>query len=200
MHVTLYLSLVVFVIVSTISPGGATTVATASGAHFGFKRTIPFMIGIALGLATMGASSAIGLGSILIAMPSLKWLMKIVGSLYLLWLAWKTMQLGSPQLSRNLYKPTGVMGAIFLVWHNPKGWVMALSAAASFADLTHSPIILGAIIGSFFCIAALFSLSFWCSLGLLLSKCMKSDKQWNIFNFVLGAILSISIVPMWLYE
>src|SRR5580700_10348320 len=81
-------SLVLFVIVSTITPGGATTLATASGAHFGYRRSIPLMAGIAAGLASMAASAAAGLGTILLALPSLQFVMKTLGSLYLVWLAW----------------------------------------------------------------------------------------------------------------
>ena len=50
-------SLIVFVIVATITPGGATTLATASGTQFGFRRSVPLLGGIALGLASLAAIS-----------------------------------------------------------------------------------------------------------------------------------------------
>ncbi|MCA3917522.1 MAG: LysE family translocator, partial [Burkholderia sp.] len=62
-----YLPLMLFVIVSTVTPGGATTLATASGAHFGYRRSLPMMAGIAAGLASMAAAAAAGLGSMLLA-------------------------------------------------------------------------------------------------------------------------------------
>ena len=66
-----YLPLFLFVIVSTITPGGATTLATASGAHFGYRRSLPYVAGIAVALASMAAAAAVGLGSILMALPAL---------------------------------------------------------------------------------------------------------------------------------
>src|SRR5579872_1975634 len=91
-----FLPLVLFVTVSTITPGGATTLATASGAHFGYRRSMPFMAGIAVGLGSMAASAAVGLGSILLALPALQLAMKALGSLYLLWLAWTISRNGTP--------------------------------------------------------------------------------------------------------
>ena len=75
-----YLPLMLFVIVSTVTPGGATTLATASGAHFGYRRSLPMMAGIAAGLASMAAAAAAGLGSVLLALPTLQLAMKAVGS------------------------------------------------------------------------------------------------------------------------
>ena len=99
-----FLPLVLFVVVTTITPGGATTLATASGAHFGYRRSIPLMAGIAFGLASMAASAAAGLGGVLLELLSLQLSMKTVGSLYLVWLAWKIGRSGPPvftQILRN---------------------------------------------------------------------------------------------------
>jgi threonine/homoserine/homoserine lactone efflux protein len=193
-----FLPLILFVIVSTITPGGATTLATASGAHFGYRRSIPLMAGIAVGLASMAASAAAGLGSVLLALPSLQLAMKAIGSLYLLWLAWKIGRSGPPHLQANLAKPTSFLGGVGLLWHNPKGWAMTLGAAASFAALAGNPFQLGALLGCAFGIAAILSLSLWCAAGLLLARLLETEMQWRVLNVLLGVLLVISIVPMWL--
>ena len=197
MSATEFLPLALFVLVSTITPGGATTLATASGAHFGYRRSLPLMTGIAAGLASMAASAAAGLGSLILALPSLQLVMKLVGSAYLLWLAWKIAGSGPPHLSRSVGKPTSFVGAVWLLWHNPKGWAMTLGAAASFATLAGSPLRLGALLGTFFALGALLSLSFWCLAGLLLARLLRTDTQWRILNIVLGVLLAASIAPMW---
>lgn len=130
-----YLPLLVFVLVSTITPGGATTLATASGAHFGYRRSLPYMVGIAAGLASMAASTAAGLGGVVLALPGLQLGMKALGSLYLLWLAWRIGRSGPPHVAARLNKPAGFVGGLWMLWHNPKGWTMTLGAAASFAAL-----------------------------------------------------------------
>lgn len=192
------LPLFLFVVVSTITPGGATTLATASGAHFGYRRSIPLIAGIAAGLASMAASAAAGLGSILLALPSLQLVMKTIGSLYLVWLAWKMGRSGPPHLRGNLAKPTTFVGGLWLLWHNPKGWAMTLGAAASFAALADSPFQLGLLLGAAFGIAAISSLSLWCVAGLLLARLLKTETQWRSLNVLLALLLVLSIVPMWL--
>ena len=98
--------LTVFALVSTISPGGATTLATASGAHFGFRRSVPLMAGIAAGLASMAAAAAAGLAGLLLAEPSLQIAMRAVGSAYLIWLACKVGRSGAPRAGTSQSRPT----------------------------------------------------------------------------------------------
>jgi threonine/homoserine/homoserine lactone efflux protein len=66
------LPLLPFVVVATVTPGGATTLATASGTRFGFVRSIPMMLGVALGLALLAAVASLGLGRMLLALPALQ--------------------------------------------------------------------------------------------------------------------------------
>jgi threonine/homoserine/homoserine lactone efflux protein len=193
-----YLPLALFVIVSTITPGGATTLATASGAHFGYRRSLPLISGIAIGLGSMAASAAAGIGGIILAFPSLQIAMKVLGTLYLMWLAYKMTLSGSPRQQTAAARPTGFVSAIWLVWHNPKGWAMTLGAAASFAALSAVPWYLGMLLGMSFVAGATISLSLWCLAGLLLARLLKTDTQWRVLNFTLGLLLAVSIIPMWM--
>ena len=74
---------------ATVTPGGATLLATASGARFGLRRSLPLLAGIAAGLAAVVALAGAGLGSLLQAAPALQSAMRVAGSAYLLWLAWR---------------------------------------------------------------------------------------------------------------
>ncbi|MGM3274826.1 LysE family translocator [Ralstonia sp. 24A2] len=189
--------LVLFAVVSTVSPGGATTLATASGSQFGFRRSIPLMVGIAVGLASLAAGAAAGLAGLLLAAPSLLLVMKAAGSAYLLWLAWKVARSGPPNLNANAAVPITLLGGACLLWLNPKGWAMALGAAASFAMLASSPLQLAALLGTTFGLAALVSLSLWCAAGIVLARLLKTPRQWRVLNAALGVLLAVSIVPMW---
>ena len=190
--------LLLFAGVATITPGGATTLATSSGALFGFRRSLPLMAGIACGLASLAAAAAAGLAGLLQAAPSLQIAMKVVGSLYLLWLASKIGRAGRPDLSRDLSAPTSFVGGACLLWLNPKGWAMALGAAASFAALAGNPLHLAALLAGAFGLAATLSLSLWCVAGLLLARLLRTDRQWRVLNAALGVLLALSIMPMWL--
>ena len=120
-----------FAAVATITPGGATTLATASGARFGFRRSVPLMAGIAIGLASLAAAAAAGLAGLLLARPSLQVAMKGIGSAYLAWLAWQVGRSGPPRLGAGAAEPTGFLGGACLLWLNPKGWAMALAAVCA---------------------------------------------------------------------
>ena len=189
--------LVMFTLVSTLTPGGATTMATASGAHFGFYRSTPLILGIAFGLASMSAAAAAGLAGVLLAVPSLLLAMKALGSLYLLWLAYKVARSGAPNPRGGATRPTRFLGGVVLLWQNPKGWAMTLSAAASFAALTKGPGSLAIVLGLTFGIAAALSLSLWCLAGGALAQLLKTSRQWRVLNALLAALIVLSIVTMW---
>ncbi len=191
------LSLAVFTMASTMTPGGATTMATASGAHFGYRQTLPLMAGIAIGLGSMTAGAAAGLGAIIMNAPRFQMAMKVIGTAYLLWLAWRISRNGPPRQA-NVVRPARFLSGVWLTWHNPKGWAIALGAAASFADIASNPRILAAVLGLSFGISAILSLSLWCLAGLVLRRFLRTDRQWHLLNAGLGILLALSIAPMWL--
>lgn len=190
-------SLALFALVATITPGGATTLATASGARFGFRRSVPLMAGIAVGLGTLAAAAAAGLAGVLLAFPGLQTGMKIAGSAYLMWLAWQIAAAGRPTAGAGPQNPTSFLGGALLLWLNPKGWAMAFGAAASFAMLAADPLRLGLLLGLTFALSAGISLTLWCLAGLMLARLLRSDRQWRLVNAGLGLLLALSILPMW---
>ena len=198
MDVASHFPLAMFVLTSTITPGGATTLATASGLQFGFRRSLPLLAGICAGLATMAAVSAAGLSSLLIAAPQLHLAMKVAGTSYMLWLALKIARAAPRDAQRELAKPFGFLTAAGLLWMNPKAWTMCAGAAASFSVLAAHPLHFAALLGVAFSVASAISLSIWCAAGLLLARLMGTAQQRKILNRTLGFLLAASIVPMWL--
>jgi threonine/homoserine/homoserine lactone efflux protein len=189
--------LVLFALVSTSTPGIATTLSTASGAQFGFRRSVPLVAGSAAGLASVAAAGAAGLAGLLAAVPSLQLAMKVAGSLYLIWLAIKIGRSGPPNLDVAMATPNSFFGGAGIQWMNPKGWAMGLGAAASFAALANGPLQLALLLGAVFGFAAAVSLSLWCVAGTLLARLLKTERQWRALNIVLGLLLAASILPMW---
>ena len=86
---TLFFSMLGFLWVAAITPGPNNMLLTSSGANYGFMRTIPLMIGIMLGMQCILLLVAFGVGSLILLYPALHLILKIAGSAYLLWLAWK---------------------------------------------------------------------------------------------------------------
>jgi threonine/homoserine/homoserine lactone efflux protein len=194
---TSILPLLLFVAVATATPGGATTLATASGARFGFVRSIPLMLGIALGLGLLAAVAALGLGGLLLALPSLQTVVKALGSAYLLWLAWRIARSGPPNAGDGPSRPITLVNGFLLLWLNPKGWAMTVGAAASFALLASSPHRLAMLLGAAFAVAACASLALWCALGVLLARLFRTPRHWRMLNLAMGVLLAASLIPTW---
>ncbi len=194
---TSILPLLLFATVATITPGGATMLATASGGRFGFVRSIPMLLGIAVALASLAAVAALGLGQLLLATPALQTLMKALGSAYLLWLAWRIARAGAPNANDGPAKPITFGNGILLLWLNPKSWAMTVGAAASFALLASSPGRLALLLGAAFGAAACVSLGLWCALGMLFARLLRTPLHWRILNVSMGLLLAVSIVPTW---
>lgn len=192
-------ALATFAFVSTASPGGATSLATASGAQFGFVRSLPLISGIATTLALLVAVSGTGLSAAMLAVPSLELGMKAVGSAYLLWLAFVILTAGPPNKARvTNTKPIGFAGGAILLIVNPKAWAMAVGVAGSFSSISDNPYTLAIILSCVFAVAASLSLSIWTVTGSFLAQVIKTDWQWHLFNLVMATLLVLSIASFWL--
>ena len=189
--------LILLAAISTITPGGATALATASGLQFGFRRSVPLMAGIALGLAVLVAAVAAGLAGLFLAIPSFQLIMKVLGSVYLLWLAWKIGKSGAPDLKTVKAAPLSLAAGMGLLLLNPKAWAMAAGAAASFSMLSGQPLHLALLLGGVFGLASIVSLSLWCYAGMLFARLLKTPGQWRMLNRLLGLLLALSVIPLW---
>ncbi|MEF3365304.1 LysE family translocator [Methylocystis sp. 9N] len=199
MNPELFLPLILFALIATITPGGATVLVVASGAQHGFRSSIPLVTGMAVGLASLSAAAAAGLGAVLHAFPELQIVMRGLGSAYLLWLAWLIARSGGPKMQAEAgTSPVGIGGGLVLLCLNPKAWTIAIAATAAFANLTSSAASLALIMATVFGICAAFSLSMWCAGGFLLSRMLRSERQWRVVNVSLGILLVISVIPLWL--
>lgn len=190
-------ALVGFALVATISPGGATTLATASGTRFGVRRSLPLIGGIAFGLAALGGASALGIASVMLAAPPLEFALRLAGSGYLLWLSWKIARSGAPSKGSQMEAPIGTLGGVALLWLNPKAWAMTISAASTFGEGGTNPLGLALILAPTFGLAAVLSLLVWSAIGVLLSLWLRAERHWRVVNGMLGFALVISILPMW---
>ena len=91
----------------------------------------------------------------------------------------------------------GFASGFLLLWLNPKGWTMAVAAAAAYAALSDSPLLLALLLGAVFGLAAALSLSLWCSGGLWLAQFLTTETRWRSVNIGLALLLAASIMAMW---
>jgi threonine/homoserine/homoserine lactone efflux protein len=117
--------------VMSITPGPNNVMLTASGANFGFRRTVPHLFGISAGCATQLVAVCAGLGALFNRWPVLHTVLQWAGAAYLLWLGWKLLRSGEVAEGQAPQPVTFVQAAAFQ-FVNPKAWVMSLSAVALF--------------------------------------------------------------------
>ena len=193
------LSLVTVAVVATVTPGPSTLLAAAAGARYGFRRRVPLMFGVTAGLISVVAAAAGGLAALLQAAPTLQAVMKVIGSAYLIWLAWKIAASGVPHLAATpAALPMGFRTGLVVLLLNPKAWFMALGAAGAFAGLAVGPVHLALLLGAVFGASAGVALSLWCAGGQSVGRHVRTAGQWRAVNGMLGLLTAASVVPLWL--
>ncbi|MFM2089620.1 MAG: hypothetical protein RLZZ127_109 [Planctomycetota bacterium] len=115
---------------TSITPGPNNAMLLASGARFGFRATVPHLVGISLGLGGLIILCGVGVGAVVMASPAASLALRILGSAYLLHLAWG-LRRGLLVRSGGAERPMGVPAAALFQVANPKAWMMALSAVGT---------------------------------------------------------------------
>ena len=186
-----------FAISATFSPGGATTLATASGARFGLRRSVRLLSGMTAGLAMLGAAAGLGLAGLILAAPIAEQVLRIAGSGYLIWLALRIARGGPPGEADATAVPLSLLGGAALVQLNPKAWATALGAAALFAESAASPVALALTLAAVLGLFGAASLTLWCVAGGFLARRLTTRRQWTHVNGALAFLLVLAVVQMW---
>ncbi|MGF6485989.1 threonine/homoserine/homoserine lactone efflux protein [Paraburkholderia sp. JPY419] len=122
---------ILFALVTSITPGPNNTMLLASGVNFGFRRTLPHLSGISVGVVLLMLSVGVGLGEAFVHFPVLYTVLEVVSVAYLLYLAWKIGTSGELKLRNGERRPMRFHEAIAFQWVNPKAWMMVLTAATT---------------------------------------------------------------------
>lgn len=89
MEFSVLIALCSFALVSTVTPGPNNMMLLASGAQYGYARTLPHMLGIVVGVAGLMICTLMGVGALFTVFPFLYTVLKALGIAYLLWLSYK---------------------------------------------------------------------------------------------------------------
>ena len=117
--------------VMSITPGPNNVMLTASGATFGFRKTVPHILGICFGFSVVLLAVCAGLDALFSRWPEIQTVLRWAGSAYLVYLGWRILQSGETKDGHNP-KPLTVVEAAAFQFLNPKAWVMTVTAAALF--------------------------------------------------------------------
>ena len=190
----LLLAYVLFCFATAGTPGPNNMLLLASGANFGFRRTVLHILGISCGLGFMVLAMGFGLGGVFRTYPVLHEILRWVGAAYMLWLAWK-IGTSSAVSDKSLAKPMTFLQAAAFQWVNPKAWAMALGAVTTYAPEGSGWTIVPLLAGTFMMIGAPCSAA-WAGFGQGLRPFLDRPTVLRTFNVVMALLLVVSLYPL----
>ena len=192
-------ALAIFAFVSSITPGPNNLMLMTSGINFGFKRTIPHMLGVSVGFTLMIALIGLGVMKVIEAVPGSTLVITIVSGLYLLYMAWKIATTDTSPAEHSAAaaksKPFTFLQAALFQWVNPKAWTMALTAISAYAPKSHGW--MGVmIVAGVFGIINLPSTGTWAVMGAKMRRFLADPVRLRVFNIIAALLLVASLYPM----
>jgi threonine/homoserine/homoserine lactone efflux protein len=187
-------ALALFAFVTSVTPGPNNLMLMASGANFGFRRTVPHMLGVSLGFVLMAFLVGVGLAGLFQTYPVAQTALKVISVVYMLWLAWKIAHAAAPKDREVGVSPMTFLQAAAFQWVNPKAWAMATYAVTLYApDRSLWAVALVAVI---FGAINLPSVSLWTLIGQQLRRVLTNTRRLTIFNWTMAGLLVLSLAPV----
>ncbi len=194
MENSLLAALALFAFVSSITPGPNNLMLMASGANFGFRRSVPHLLGVGIGFGVMVVGVGVGLVGVFDSYPRSYDLLKVASVVYLLYLAWKIARAGAPDTQGEAGKPMSFVQAAMFQWVNPKAWAMALTAVSVYAPARSLEAVV--LVAAIFAMINLPAISSWTALGQQMQRFLTEERKLMVFNRVMAALLVATLYPV----
>jgi threonine/homoserine/homoserine lactone efflux protein len=188
------IALAVYAFATSASPGPNNMMLLASGVNFGFRRTVPHMLGIGIGFTVMIVLVGLGLVGVFTAWPPARVVLQAVSVVYMLWLAWKIAHAAPPAEGGAAGRPLTFLQAGGFQWVNPKAWAMALTAIAVYAPAQDPATVL--LVAAVFGAVNLPCVSSWAVLGMALRRWLADPVRLRWFNLGMAGALVLSLYPV----
>ncbi|SCZ49211.1 LysE family translocator [Epibacterium ulvae] len=192
----LFIALAGFAFGTVITPGPNNLMLMTSGANFGFKRSLPHILGVGLGFPLMILPVGLGVMQLFDLFPALNWILTILSVVYMLWLAWKIAHAAAPKQGEANGKPLTFLQACAFQWVNPKAWAMALGAVTLYAASRDLQAVLW-VSGTYVMMGCI-STTTWTVLGQQLRRILTNPQRLRAFNWSMAALLVCSLYPVFL--
>ena len=198
MSQSLLIAFIMFATVMFFTPGPNNIMLLSSGLTYGFRRTLPHVVGITIGFAFMVGAVGLGLGTIFITYPVLQTILKYAGVAYLIYLAVHIAMSGPATPDQDDARgPMTFWGAAMFQWINVKGWVMVIGTITAYAGIASFPwniviqVGLSLLLGTLSCAA-------WAAFGSALRPILTSARAVRAFNIVMALLLLASLYPVFM--
>jgi threonine/homoserine/homoserine lactone efflux protein len=178
-----------------ITPGPNNILVASSGVNFGFRATIPHILGITIGYPLMLFIVGIGLAKIFIAVPLVHTILKYISIVYLLYLAYLIMRASAMGEARRQSKPLSFLQAAAFQWVNGKAWVIALGAVTTYTVVDQTLPLQIVALTAISVFITLGSVSCWTFFGAFMRQYLQTEVRRRWFNYSMAALLVLSILP-----
>jgi threonine/homoserine/homoserine lactone efflux protein len=189
------LPVLAFVVVSTVTPGPNNFMLLASGATWGVERTVPHIVGIAIGFPVMIVAVGLGLAAVFEAAPWLHHVLKYAAFAYLCWLAWRIASAGRPEAGGGTARPLTILQAAAFQWVNPKAWALVLGGVALFVGAGAGRVGQIAVMALLFGLVCLPNGVVWVLFGRGIAGFLADDVHRRWFNGIMAVLLVASGLP-----
>ena len=191
------LSIALFWFVAAYTPGPNNVVASYSGFNFGITKTIPHILGVTLGFTSLVIFLTIGLINIFKLFPIIQVVIKYLGTLFLLYLAYKiAFSSGSEKIKKE--NPVKFIETFFFQYLNPKGVSVAIIVVSNYVELGENYINYATQVVVMAFLFASTSITLWTFIGKFLRKFASNDKFIKYFNYVMSVLLLLSIITFYI--
>lgn len=198
MSIDVWLAFSLFCFVTSITPGPNNIMLLASGVNFGFRASIPHILGISSGFLVMVIAAGSGLTELFGRVPRSYTAMRWIGAAYLLYLAWRIARTGTPDIKSGecrIGHPLGFWGAAAFQWVNPKAWFMAVGAFSTYVPQdSRMPLIVG--VATLFALINAPCVSVWAAFGAQMRRLLQVRRFQRAFNYAMAALLVATLIPM----
>ena len=188
-------ALVALAIATLFTPGPNNALLAASGANFGYRRTLPHLLGVALGFPVMLLCVGLVLGGLFQASALFRETLRFGGAAILLWLAWKIATSGGIGSKSAGAHPFTFAQAAGFQWINPKAWTMAIAATSQFISEA-APLVTAVVTAGTFLTLGLLSSSTWTLAGQAMTRWLTTPARLRAFNVVMAALIVVSTMQM----
>ncbi|OCW59566.1 LysE family translocator [Hoeflea olei] len=197
MDTTTLTALALYAFVMTITPGPNNLMLTTSGLIFGMTRTWPHILGIPFGVAVQLAAVGAGLGAVFALEPRIQTGLKLVGTLYLLWLAFKLWRAAEVS-DASLAKPVSFFQAAAFQFVNPKAWLIAVTVIAAFIKPGETYVAQLLLTSVMFTVIGIPCLAMWAAFGAGLRQVLHDPSKLLLINRTMAALAALTAGLFWL--
>jgi len=185
-----------YAFVMSITPGPNNLMLTASGANFGFRRTLPHMLGVTAGFCLHTVVMCLGLGAAFVRFPELQTALAWIGAAYLAYMAFKLTGAYAPDEMAAPRKAITFFEAALFQWVNPKAWLIAITVAAMFMPKQADPYLASAVIFVVLAVVNLPCIAAWALFGHGLRRFLEVPARRRVFNGVMAIALFATAAAM----